>query len=298
MNHQKETNRLPSTPLLCLFLWLVGLGQAIGADSYKLVYFDGHMHTTHSDGSGSIADVKQVAQARGLSVVIITNHTKQIVDVNEWNDIVTQTAALSEPNFLMIPSFEVTGSEGLFNRDHFLAWGVYDPFVGDNANALAPEEVWESPLNPAGTGPLAIGSIQAWVDYIHSHGGLAVHAHTSGTTQPEYGVDFIELYNIGHVKNVASYAKMMGFSDKDAWDLGTVFNDFAIYGNRDLNMMVQLPGLPAMPLRIALNAANQAAYRRGPVAGRPGGGPSALVGRSADGLCQRPDSQPGLRGGR
>jgi hypothetical protein len=229
----------------------------MGADSYKLVYFDGHMHTTHSDGSGSIADVEQVARARGLSAVIVTNHTKQIVDVNEWNAIVAETAALSDPNFLMIPSFEITGSDGLFNRDHVLAWGVYDPFVGDDADALAPAEVWESPLNPAGTGPLVPESIVAWVDYIHSHKGLAVHAHTSGTTQLEYGVDFIELYNLSHVKDVASYAKMMSFGDKDAWNLGTVFNNFAIYGSRDLSMTVQLPGLPSMPLRMALNVATE-----------------------------------------
>ena len=239
-------------------LCLAGFKTCLAApQDYQLVYFDGHMHTTHSDGSGSLADIKSVAAARGLGAVIVTNHTKQIVDVNEWNDIVTGCAALSEPNFLMIPSFEVTGSDGLFNRDHFLAWGVYDPFVGDDANALAPEEVWPSPFNPEGTGPIAPESISAWMDYIHSHGGVAVHAHTSGTTQPWYGTDFIELYNVGHVKDVANYALMMGIGQADAANLGLVFNDFAIYGDRDLNMTIELPGLPAMSLRTALHAATE-----------------------------------------
>jgi hypothetical protein len=49
--------------------------------------------------------------------------------------------ALSDDNFLMLIAFEVTGSEGMFNRDHVLAWGVKDPFLGDNADELAPEEV-------------------------------------------------------------------------------------------------------------------------------------------------------------
>ena len=227
------------------------------SESYQLVYFDGHIHTTHSDGSGSLADVKSAAVARGLSAVIVTNHTKQIVDINEWNDIVNGCDALSDPNFLMIPSFEVTGSEGLFNRDHFLAWGAYDPFVGNDADALAPEEVWLSPTNPAGTGPMDTNSIISWVNYIHTHGGLAVHAHTTGTTQPEYGADFIELYNVSHVKDIAGYAKMMGFNSAEALNLGTVLNNFADYGNRDLYMNVTLPGMPEMPLRTALHVATQ-----------------------------------------
>ncbi len=236
----------------------MSLGRAAGADAYRLVYFDGHIHTTHSDGSGSIADVAQVARARGLDAAIITNHTPQIVDAEEWNEIVTECAALSDSDFLMIPSFEITGSEGYLLRDHFLAWGVYVPFVSGAADATVPERFWPSPTNPDGTGPLHPEHIRAWVDYVHANGGLAVHAHTWGTTQPVYNVDFIELFNVGTVKSIIQGVKTAtggAVSDEMAYQLGLVMNNFAVYGSRDLLMPVDLPGVSQGPLRMALYAA-------------------------------------------
>lgn len=252
--NQLRTNRSLRTPLLCVCLWLVG--PAMGADAYRLIYFDGHTHTTHSDGSGSIADIAQVGRARGLSAVIVTNHTKQIADVNEWNEIVTQCAALSDPNFLMIPSFEVTGSEGLFCRDHVLAWGVPNPFVGDPNDALAPEEVWESPRNPFGTGPMDPDVIRQWTDWIHENGGIAVHAHTTGTTQLSYNVDCIEVMNLSHAKDVARFAQVAGFDRARAWELGLLFNSFAVYGDKYLQMPIDMPnpayGQPGQPATVTL----------------------------------------------
>jgi hypothetical protein len=219
-------------------------------------YFDGHMHTTHSDGSGSIADIKTVAKARGLSAVFVTNHTKQIVDMAEWMDIVTTCRTLSEKGFMMIPSFEVTGSEGLFCRDHILAWGVCNPFVGDPTLAIAPEEQWESPQNPFGTGPMYPEVLTQWTDWIHEHGGIAVHAHTTGTTQLSYNVDYIEVINLSHTKDVARFAQMAGFNAQDAWNLGVLFNSFAVYGGRYLQMPVNMPnpyyGLPGQPATVEL----------------------------------------------
>ncbi len=240
--------------VMAAMMWIAPtFGQSAANRAYQVVYFDGHMHTTHSDGSGSIADVKEAALARGLSAVFVTNHTGQIVDLEEWQAIVAETQALSEQGFLMFPAFEITGSEGMFNRDHVLAWRVPDPFVGDDADALAPEEFWVSPFNPAGTGPMYPEVIRQWTDYVHSFGGLAVHAHTSGTTQTGYGVDFIELYNLSHVKDVAEYALAMGFPADQAWGLGTVFNNFAVYGNRDLYDLYPFPGSPVpLTLRDAL----------------------------------------------
>lgn len=252
----KKTNKSLKALLTCVCLWCAGLVQTTAADPYRLAYFDGHMHTTHSDGSGSIADIAQVARARGLDAVIVTNHTKQILDVAEWNEIVTQCAALSDPNFLMIPSFEVTGSEGLFCRDHVLAWGVTNPFVGDPNDALAPEEVWESPSNPFGTGPLYPDAIRRWTDWIHEQGGIAVHAHTTGTTQPSYNVDCIEVMNLSHVKDVARFAQMAGFDQARAWELGLLFNSFAVYGDKYLQMPVDMPnpayGQPDQPATVTL----------------------------------------------
>jgi hypothetical protein len=207
----------------------------------EVVYFDGHMHTTHSDGSGSIADLKEVALARNLDAVFVTNHAKSIIDVDEWNDIVDSCGALSEEEFLMIPSFEITGSEGLLCRDHVLAWGVESPFVGDPVNGSVPEEVWPSPSNPYGTGPLYPENIREWTDWIHDNNGLAVHNHTTGTTQLSYNVDFIEVINMSHIKDFARFAEMAGFSEDDAWNLGLLFNSFSVYGDRYLQMIVDMP---------------------------------------------------------
>lgn len=258
MNRRNRASRSWRTLVPFLCLWLASLGQAAGADAYRLIYFDGHMHTTHSDGSGSIADVAQVARARGLDAVIVTDHTPQIVNAQEWNEIVTECAALSDSDFLMIPSFEITGSEGYLLRDHFLAWGVYAPFVSGAADGTVPERFWPSPTNPAGTGPLYPENIRAWVDYVHANGGLAVHAHTWGTTQPVYNVDFIELFNFGTVKDIIGEVKAAtggAVSDELAYQLGLVMNNFAVYGDRDLHMPVDLPGVGQGPLRMALYAA-------------------------------------------
>lgn len=240
-----------------------------GKADYRVIYFDGHMHTVESDGSGSIEDLKVAAQARGLDAVIVTNHTKQLT-LEKWKNLNSRAKALCDSNFLVINAFEVTGSEGMFNRDHVLAWGVRDPFVGDDSLELAPEEVWESPRNANGTGTLYPDNIAKWVDYIHENGGIAVHAHTTGNTSPVYGVDFIELVNLSHIKDVAFYATMMGFSEQDAWNFGLVLNNMAIYGERDLNMMVTMPGVAVpMPLKYALYQATQTLTGTGEWLGAP-----------------------------
>jgi hypothetical protein len=228
-------------------------------DAPKVIYFDGHTHTTHSDGSGSLADIKTVARARGLDAVIVTNHTEQIDHqplykdgMNEWQEIVSLCAELSDDDFMMLPAFEVSGREGTFLRDHVLAWGVSDPYVGDDALGLAPEEVWPSPRNMAGTGPLFPGHITQWVDYIQANGGIAVHAHTSGSTQPSYGMNMIELWNTGHVKSVAGGAAALGFPAMEAFGLGVLFNNMAIDGDKHLFDVYEFPGMGTVPLRLAL----------------------------------------------
>ena len=231
----------------------LGIGRPTYADQpFILVYYDGHMHTTRSDGSGSVADIKATAIDRGLSAVIVTDHCKGLT-VAEWESLVAETAAASDSTFLALPGFEVTGSDGIFNRAHVNALGVADPFVGDDALELCPEEVWENPPNPEGTGPLYPENITKWVDYIHSQGGIAVHNHPSGSTKLEYGVSHMEVYNQSHVDDVAGYAAALGYPAEQAWQLGITLNNFAIYGERDVNMPVVLPGFPTpVPLRSAL----------------------------------------------
>ncbi|MBN2242544.1 MAG: hypothetical protein JW793_07630 [Acidobacteria bacterium] len=180
-----------------------------------------------------------------------------------------RSKALSDRDFLMINSFEVTGSEGMFNRDHVLAWNVRDPFVGDDMDELAPEEVWESPANPAGTGALYPENITRWVRYIHENGGIAVHAHTSGTTNQVYGVDCIEVFNLSHVKDVAFYATMLGYPEDLAYCLGLTFNNFALYGERDLSIPVDFPGMGYIPLSNALYYATLGFSGVGEILGSP-----------------------------
>jgi hypothetical protein len=238
--------------LLAIVAPLGAGGQTYADGQPILIYYDGHMHTTRSDGSGSVADIKATALSRGLSAVIITDHCTDLT-LAEWKSLVAETAAASDSTFLALPGFEVTGNDGLFNRAHVNALGVADPFVGDDALELCPEEVWPNPPNPAGTGPLYPENITKWVDYIHSQGGIAVHNHPSGSTKLEYGVDNLEVYNQSHVDDVASYAAALGYPPPQAWQLGITLNDFAIYGERDVNMPVSFPGFPQpVPLRFGL----------------------------------------------
>ena len=231
---------------------LVSGQRASAGEKSILVYYDGHMHTTRSDGSGTVADIKATALSRGLSAVIITDHCKQLNQA-EWASLVAETAAVSDGSFLALPGFEVTGSDGMFNRDHINALGVDDPFVGDDSAELCPEEVWLSPPNPAGTGALYPENLAKWADYIHSKGGIAVHNHPSGTTVLGYGVNNLEVYNQSHVDDVASYAMMLGYPPQQAWEFGMLLNNLAVTGEVDeLHMLLPNPGFPGpalLPLR-------------------------------------------------
>jgi hypothetical protein len=230
--------------------------QASAAAPFELIYYDGHMHTTRSDGTGSVAQIKATALARGLDAVIITDHCTGLTQA-EWASLKTETAAVSDSTFLALPAFEITGSEGIFNRGHMNAYNAPDPFVGDAAAERCPEEVWPDPFNPAGTGPMYPENLAKWASYVHSQGGIVNHNHTSGTTLLEYGVNNIEIYNQGHVDDVVSYAVALGIPPADAWGFAITMNNFAIYGERDLMMMVTLPGFPPMPLRLAIYMATQ-----------------------------------------
>lgn len=226
--------------------------QASAKQPLTLIYYDGHMHTTRSDGTGEVEDIVATALARGLSAVIITDHCNQLT-LEEWESLVDETEAASDDDFLALPGFEITGDEGMFNRGHMNALNAPDPFVGDDTLELCPEEVWEDPPNPAGTGPMYPENLTKWVDYIHSQGGIIVHNHTSGSTSLDYGVDAIEVYNQSHVDDVFGYAKLLGYSDEDAWRFAITLNNLNIYGERDINMLVPFPGFPdPIPLRVAL----------------------------------------------
>ena len=247
---------------------LMGYGERASAGEALLVYYDGHMHTTRSDGSGSVADIKATALSRGLSAVVITDHCKSLTQ-SEWASLVAECEANSDATFLALPGVEVTGSDGMFNRDHINAIGIEDPFVGDDFSELCPEELWESPPNPAGTGAMYPENLRKWVDYIHSKGGIAVHNHPSGTTVLQYGVKNLEVYNQSHVDDVASYASLLGYSPEEAWQFGMMLNNLAIYGENSENVHMIVdnpfpPGFfpfplpPQMPVRNVLYLATLA----------------------------------------
>jgi hypothetical protein len=223
-------------------------------ESYMLIYYDGHMHTVRSDGSGDVAQIKETALRRGLSAVVITDHCAMLTR-EKWNSLLAATKKASDDSFLALPGFEITGSEGLLNRDHILAYGVADPFVGDDASEACPEEVWPSEANPDGYGPKQPENLAKWVDFVHSQGGIAVHAHPVGTTRLEYGVDNIEVYNQSQLDDITRYAKLLGYSDEDALQFALMLGNFATYGGRDLNAPVLLPGArEPIPARDALQA--------------------------------------------
>jgi hypothetical protein len=223
---------------------------------YSLIYYDGHIHTTRSDGSGSVADVKATALRRGLSLVIITDHCGELTR-EKWQSLVAETAAVSEPGtFLALPGFEITGAEGIFNRSHMLAFDVADPFVGNDADELCPEEVWPDPPNPAGTGPSRPENLAKWAEYVHSMGGIAVHCHTSGSTLLSWGVDAIEVYNQSAIDDMFRYAKLLGYSDEQALAFAKTLSDVGLTGEKDLNTPVAL-GSQSVPLRQAVHSATE-----------------------------------------
>lgn len=259
--------------VLMMVAWFGPLSGASAKQPFLLIYFDGHMHTLYSDGSGSVADIKETAISRGLDAVVITDHCQSLTR-EEWSSLVAETAAASDGDFLALPGFEVTGSDGIFNRSHMLAYGVDDPFVGDDAQELCPEEVWESPVNPNGTGPLYPENLTKWVEYIHSRGGIAVHNHPSGSTRLDYGVNSLEVYNQSHIDDVAGYAAALGYPPEQAWQLGLTLNNFTLYGERDVNMLIPFPGFTTpIPLRYGLWYAT--AYYIPPYIGQWLGSPEA-----------------------
>jgi hypothetical protein len=220
-------------------------------ESYLLIYLDGHMHSVRSDGTGDVSQIKATAESRGLSAVIVTDHCKELTQA-KWDSLVADTKAASDASFLALPGFEITGSEGLLNRDHIVAWNAPHPFV-DAATETCAEEKWPSEANPDGYGTKQPENVAKWVDFVHSQGGIAVHAHPVGTTRLEYGVDDIEVYNQSQIDDITHYAKLGGYSDAEAADLAIFLGNFATYGNRDLEKLINFPGQTAqMPARQAL----------------------------------------------
>jgi len=227
--------------LSVLGLLSCGEEETAPKSEFSLIYYDGHVHTSRSDGTGTVADVKATALARGLSAVIITDHCEDMT-ADEWESLVAEAAAASDASFLVIPAFENTGWESATAppmRDHFLAYNAPSLYVKDD---VCISRQYPSAPNTAGTGPTNPEFLTKWVEWIHSQGGIAVHAHPAGSTQLDYGADLIEIWNQSNVTDVAKAAIGMGYSESEARDLGVMFNNIAIYGERDLAVPVSFKG--------------------------------------------------------
>jgi len=199
-------------------------------NSYVLIFYDGHMHTTFSDGSGTVSDIVATAISRGLNAVITTDHSEDLT-VDEWNWLVGNCSLYTNETFLCLPAFEMTGSEGLFMRDHFNAYNVSTPFVTDE---LVASEVWPSPPNPAGTGPLSPENLTNWVNWAHSQGGIVIHNHPTGHTKAMYGVDLIEIWNQDFIDEVNAIGAALPPPLGPQYGAGYTLNNLEIYGERDL----------------------------------------------------------------
>ena len=219
-------------------------------NNYMLIFYDGHMHTVFSDGSGTVSDVVATAKSRGLDAVIITDHSEDLTG-DEWNWLVGNCSLHTDETFLCLPGFEMTGSESVLMRDHVVVYNVSSPFVTDE---LVASEVWPSPFNPDGTGPLAPENITKWVDFVHSEGGIAVHVHPSGHTKTMYSVDLIEIWNRDFIDEVNAVGVLLGYPEA-----GYILNNLAIYGERDF----------ATELREALHFATESVYGVGIWFGSP-----------------------------
>lgn len=249
------TTALLAAFALCILVALLTCGEGAPSEpEFSLIYYDGHMHTTRSDGTGSVADIKATALGRGLSAVIITDHCEDLT-AEEWESLVSEAAAASDESFLVLPSFELTGWEGAggpLMRDHFPAYNVPYPFAKQETCI---SRVWPSGPNSAGTGPTNPEFLIKWVEWIHSQGGIAVHAHPRGSTQLEYGVDAIEIWNQADVDEFTNIAVGLNIPRPQALEAAVMLNNTAIYGERDVGVPVpfRVDGTEMLPLREVLH---------------------------------------------
>ena len=89
-----------------------------------------HLHTTHSDGTGTVADVVRAGRRSGADVVLLTDHDTLAGKAGEgWHDDV-----------LLLVGEEVSPRR----RDHTLVFGVAEPL--DHAGRPIAEVVRDAPL--------------------------------------------------------------------------------------------------------------------------------------------------------
>lgn len=107
---------------------------------------DLHSHTTATDGQASLADMAAAAQARGLTYLAITDHSKRVTMANglnadrlrrQWEEIDALNGKLAKENFRLLKGVEVDILEkgGLDLDDDVLSeadWVVASVHYGQN----------------------------------------------------------------------------------------------------------------------------------------------------------------------
>src|SRR4051812_28074773 len=105
-----------------------------------------HIHSRYSDGELTLPELRDVYRAEGCAFVAMTDHAESF-HAESLERYVAECAALSTPDFLMIPGLEFA----CLNRMHILGIGV--PVL---AMTREPEPV---------------------IAHIEKHGGISVIAH-------------------------------------------------------------------------------------------------------------------------
>ena len=86
-----------------------------------------HTHSTYSDGDLTLPEIRDVYRAAGCAFVAMTDHAESF-HIERMREYIAECAALSTPDFLMIPGVEFTCER----RMHVLGIGVTDLGVGRN----------------------------------------------------------------------------------------------------------------------------------------------------------------------
>ncbi len=171
---------------------------------------DTHYHTRFTDNifefGGFMWMVQQSAEAVGLQVVCVTDHSTDIkttFDEFGWNQLLAEADSLSDGTVLLIPGVEATGdadeinqAPGFENRIHLVVSGLSRPI-------LAPEECCSQ--NSSGQ----LWTLRQVMDSVAVQNAVAMAAHPSRTFSVGYGGELTK-WNDTNFDIAATYPQFAG----------------------------------------------------------------------------------------
>ncbi|MBI4089985.1 MAG: PHP domain-containing protein, partial [Candidatus Kerfeldbacteria bacterium] len=193
---------------------------------------DTHYHTRFTDNifefGGFMWMVRQSAEAVGLHVVLLTDHSTDIkTSLNEfgWNQLAAEADSLSDETVLLIPGEELTldsdqvnQSPGFEDRIHLVASGLTRPL-------LAPEECCSQ--NSSGL----LWTLRQGMDSVAVQNAVAMAAHPSRTFSVGYGGELTK-WSDTNFDIAAAYPQFAGsefYNEKRTVFNNTVENDDLLY---------------------------------------------------------------------